>query len=326
MLDTSSNICVCNTGSYLPAGGTVCLPCSAQFSMCLACTAITCSSCQSPATVSGLGCICPSGYYNNTLSCELCSAQFLGCNQCLLGTCSACDTSLYFIAAPSSNVCSCQSGYVMVGSTCTSCASLINGCTDCSSPSICTTCDAAANFYPDSGHCLCSPTFFLNSSNQCQTCVSSIIGCSTCSDGVTCDTCLTANHFMLTSDSTCECMPTYVLSGTDCVSCMVSCVCYGYQLNSAGVCTSFCSDSITVYPHEECDDGNLIDGDGCSSQCTAEANYSCVVDAHLQSSCSYNQPLNISLLSTIKSPDSNQLTFNLQLGPALPDLANMNFS
>ena len=78
---------------------------------------------------------------------------------------------------------------------------------------------------------------------------------------------------------------------------------------------------------EECDDGNLDAGDGCSPTCTKEANYTCVVDAYYQSSCSYNQKLNISLLSTIKSPDSNQLTFKIALEPPnIPNLASLNFS
>lgn len=119
VLDIGTNLCICSTGSYLPVGGTVCSPCSAIFSMCLACTATSCSSCQSPAIVSGSSCACPSGYYNNTLSCQLCSGQFLGCTICTLGSCTTCDTSLFFSAVPSSNVCPCQPGYIMLSSTCT---------------------------------------------------------------------------------------------------------------------------------------------------------------------------------------------------------------
>jgi cysteine-rich repeat protein len=32
------------------------------------------------------------------------------------------------------------------------------------------------------------------------------------------------------------------------------------------VCVATCGDGITVW-QEECDDGNVVDGDGCSSTC-----------------------------------------------------------
>jgi cysteine-rich repeat protein len=215
----------------------------------------------------------------------------------------------------------------MVGSTCAACSSLINGCADCSAPTICLTCDGTLNFTMENGNCLCTSSNFLNATNNCQPCVTALIGCDTCADSVTCTSCLTASQFILLGNNTCGCAPTFVPVGTSCVSCFVSCVCYGYQFDSAGLCTSFCSDNITISPTEECDDGNLDAGDGCSPTCTTEANYTCVVDSLLQSSCSYNQRVSISLISTIKSPNSNQLTFNLALEPAnIPNLPTLNFS
>ncbi len=35
-----------------------------------------------------------------------------------------------------------------------------------------------------------------------------------------------------------------------------------------------CGDGFRTYP-EECDDGNVASGDGCSSECTVEIGYSC---------------------------------------------------
>jgi fibro-slime domain-containing protein len=43
-------------------------------------------------------------------------------------------------------------------------------------------------------------------------------------------------------------------------------------------CTSSCGDGI-VFGNEECDDGNLRDGDGCSSSCKVEEGYVCNNDA-----------------------------------------------
>jgi fibro-slime domain-containing protein len=43
---------------------------------------------------------------------------------------------------------------------------------------------------------------------------------------------------------------------------------------SGGPCTSRCGDGL-VLGSEACDDGNLVNGDGCSSDCTVEAGYTC---------------------------------------------------
>jgi fibro-slime domain-containing protein len=42
----------------------------------------------------------------------------------------------------------------------------------------------------------------------------------------------------------------------------------------SGDCTSTCGDGL-VEGSEACDDGNLLDGDGCSSACTVEGGYTC---------------------------------------------------
>jgi cysteine-rich repeat protein len=46
----------------------------------------------------------------------------------------------------------------------------------------------------------------------------------------------------------------------------------GYYVLSVHVADPGCSDSI-VQPGEQCDDGNLVDGDGCSSTCQYEGNF-----------------------------------------------------
>jgi len=37
--------------------------------------------------------------------------------------------------------------------------------------------------------------------------------------------------------------------------------------NSSSICNPICGDSYVVFLKEECDDGNKINGDGCSSIC-----------------------------------------------------------
>lgn len=151
------------------------------------------------------------------------------------------------------------------------------------------------------------------------------MGCATCTNNSTCTACIPASNFLLQANHTCSCADMYVLSGANCVSCLISCVCVGYQWDVNGQCTPFCSDRITISPPEECDDGNLNAGDGCSPTCVAETNYSCSVTA-MVSFCSWNQRLEMNMNSLIKDPAANKLTFTFDIEPAnLTDLSTLNF-
>ena len=60
-----------------------------------------------------------------------------------------------------------------------------------------------------------------------------------------------------------------------CAGCNESCTCDGYGLPWDSVkCTPICGDGL-IRLEEECDDGNGISGDGCSSQCKVEYFYYC---------------------------------------------------
>ena len=50
-------------------------------------------------------------------------------------------------------------------------------------------------------------------------------------------------------------------------------------------CNVICGDGIRLQDHEGCDDGNVIDGDGCSNVCTVEAESTCVEDVEDKSTC-----------------------------------------
>ena len=51
-------------------------------------------------------------------------------------------------------------------------------------------------------------------------------------------------------------------------------ICTGGDTTSASVCLPKCGDAIRV-SEEECDDGNLIDTDGCYHNCTIDVSYNC---------------------------------------------------
>ena len=50
----------------------------------------------------------------------------------------------------------------------------------------------------------------------------------------------------------------------------------GEEGSSADTCVATCGDGVRSHYVEECDDGNLVDGDGCSSGCEVEAGWTCV--------------------------------------------------
>jgi hypothetical protein len=75
----------------------------------------------------------------------------------------------------------------------------------------------------------------------------------------------------------------------------------------------------------QCDDGNTIDGDGCSSTCTIEPNFTCIDGSTTHPSvCSYSGILQLTLTSTTKTPNANQLVFTLSVNPPLMSLASLS--
>ena len=52
----------------------------------------------------------------------------------------------------------------------------------------------------------------------------------------------------------------------------------GYTIDDDGNLTEVCGDGLN-YGIFECDDGNLDDGDGCSSVCSIEPGYQCTLNS-----------------------------------------------
>jgi cysteine-rich repeat protein len=52
------------------------------------------------------------------------------------------------------------------------------------------------------------------------------------------------------------------------------CICESYLALNGYECKPVCGDGFLVTP-EDCDDGNLISGDGCSPSCIIETGYKC---------------------------------------------------
>ena len=165
----------------------------------------------------------------------------------------------------------------------------------------------------------CVPNYILKD-NICQklSCLSyqyvqSVDGCTNCS--------LTF-PFSLSCLSTgpTSCVDGYILSNNSCLTCaMVP----GYTLNSAtGKCQDYCGDGKIIT--DLCDDGNNLNGDGCSSVCTIEPGWICP-----NNTCTLiNQPT-VTVVSMSNNPLTHTITLNIALSVGLRLVAAnfiLNFS
>lgn len=74
-----------------------------------------------------------------------------------------------------------------------------------------------------------------------------------------------------------------------------------------------------------CDDGNVIDGDGCSSTCQIETDYACLNGTTTTPSvCCYNGTIAVSVSNAIKDPSSNSLSISYTVSPIQPVLTLVN--
>ena len=145
------------------------------------------------------------------------------------------------------------------------------------------------------GLCQCNRGAYLSAPNTCTPCPWGCLEC-TATDG--CLFCDALNNFQLSAvgpPGQCECVKGYIevdpanalslLSLTvadsicahcgdlipNCLACsdLTTCVsCGSYFSARDGVCRDICGDGYAI--EDECDDGNIIDGDGCSSSCRKE--------------------------------------------------------
>lgn len=95
-------------------------------------------------------------------------------------------------------------------------------------------------------------------------------GCQECLVHDECLVCDNGDNYELNlTTNTCQCKLLYFRVGLVCMNCSTSCLCNGWYWEGP-VCQTRCGDKILVYETEECDDGNTVDGDGCSSTCKQE--------------------------------------------------------
>ena len=260
---TATTCATCKTGNYLY--GTTCVAtctgvssyytdsssksCLACPSLCSACTdASTCTSCSGTNALYNNQCLdtCPTGMYNGIVG---------GSHQCV--TCPAhCQT-----CSSATNCYTCDNGYFLPGSGTMTCQQCDTTCKTCRgpNPTDCVLCPTGLTLQTSTSQCVslsCTSKQYKNITvGECQDCYSS---CATCS-GILPTNCLTCvSGKGLAIDSECiDCTPPNGL----------------YLLKT--VCHEVCGDGRRVLMATGCDDGNQIDGDGCSSSCQVESGWSC---------------------------------------------------
>ena len=82
---------------------------------------------------------------------------------------------------------------------------------------------------------------------------------------------------------------------------------------SNGACLHVCGDGI-LSSAEHCDDGNIIDRDGCSSSCFVEEYFICTVTVGAISSC-FLTSMNMTTVALAKTKNKNEFVLSLDLSP-----------
>lgn len=242
--NTQTSLCqdYCGSNTYLNSTDSTCRACTNP--LCLTCDNVTntsyCLTCPNYFTPVSGNCVCDTSalakvYSSSATSptCSLCSSYLTYCIQCSYTY----NTSLpynssYFTCLDCNNT----AGYFIdPNDLCSPCS--VANCLTCSGISQCSQ---------------CNPGYGITASGSCSTCP--LTGCTTCLNITYCSVCQSS----------------YILQNGACVTCPLSCSCGGYTLPRlpSGDCSAICGDGIVIFPNEECDDGNTINGDGCSSTCT----------------------------------------------------------
>ena len=189
--------------------------------------------------------------------------------------------------------------YLHDADTCLSCAI---GCLDCTGPSACTKCDENGSFVLIGGVCECQVGMYL-SENECLPC-GSMPGCLDCDmDGcISCDSIFGFSlnltecacdygHYISPMEVCAQCRIEGCLDCDSAENC-VECDNNSYYLTDGGTCDEICGDGILF--NLECDDGNTESGDGCSSSCTVENDWTCGGGSSISASaCSFSGEISL---------------------------------
>ncbi|KAM3140819.1 hypothetical protein pb186bvf_007046 [Paramecium bursaria] len=296
----TQNQCLC-ISHYYDAGDQQCQACHYSCFDCFDSNKSSCLSCDTQNSLrifSSNKCICQSNTQDiGNFNCKKIQCNIPGCLVCLDSQiCQECNEQGQFEL--SGYVCKCSTGYFMNYQTCLSCQKYQNWL----NPE-CTKIDCTDKIYMNGEQCDDGNSFprdgcdncKLQNGYMCQNMVGFPSQCFKCGDN--CDEC--DNKLMCL-----KCSSQYNLIESFCIKCPANCnTCQnnkcidcirkfsnlpkntskqcpqctdfdGYY-NGQNECISRCGDGYTVLT-EQCDDGNNINYDGCSSICQIEQGYNCI--------------------------------------------------
>lgn len=169
--------------------------------------------------------------------------------------------------------------------------------------------------------CNTSQFFWRPVADACQ-CLKGVLAGTVCIDVFGCVSALTdvnANPYCVWCNST---------AGFQGVPVQGTCTCQAQTVFNGSTCVEVCGDGFLTTNSYECDDGNLVDGDGCSSLCSVEVGYRCENGSSTSpSSCYYvGVPLQLSLSSVKKNGILNQGVFEFAVYPALISLSSLDLA
>lgn len=207
---------------------------------------------------------------NSTSKCDCLTGYFEGGFQ----GCSSCDYSCLTCQTASTTCTSCVSARLLTNASCpckvgtyeniagnASCAACDYRCLTCQGVSTnCSSCSSSFNrlFDSENQKCPCASGFVDDGNTTCATVsLTCTLPCITCSNSAT-------------NCTSCDATKTRTLSNSQCL-CQT-----GYYASSTTDCTEICGDGKLLTSTYQCDDGNTVSGDGCSSVCMIESGFSCV--------------------------------------------------
>jgi cysteine-rich repeat protein len=203
----------------------------------------------------------------------------------------------------SRRACVCRPGTFFINGSCQSCPNNFNfNGVNCVAPFVCPpnsilmsgVCVCMSGYKRQSSNCVpfdggndedsCPDNYYW--SNQQKRCLVCIDGCASCSDGRTCRVCST-----------------------------------GFNRNSQGRCAEICGDGVRFIL--ACDDGNRINGDGCSSNCRVESGWTCFGGSpNSRDFCSNSRPTRIALNPTGQTHTEGKVTQNIRASWLPANLTN----
>lgn len=87
-----------------------------------------------------------------------------------------------------------------------------------------------------------------------------------------------------------------------------------------------CGDGSFYAATQFCNDANLINGDGCNSNCQIQTNYSCVNTVGSISDCRISVSVNLTYVGVIRDTSANSATIYFTILPYFPDYLRINFN